>query len=37
MTPRELGALFAADAPPLTDEQVEAAARLLALDEAVAA
>lgn len=31
MTPRELGALLAEDAPPLTDEQVEAAARILAL------
>jgi hypothetical protein len=37
MSPRELGAMLAESAPALTDEQVEAAARILAIDEAVAA
>lgn len=39
MTPVEYGAHLAAQAPPLTEQQIEAAARILASvdDEAVAA
>lgn len=33
MTPRELGRLAAMDLPPISDEQVEAAARILATVE----
>lgn len=33
MTPRELGTLRAKSAPALTDEQVEAAARIFAMVE----
>ena len=37
MSPTEYGAHLAAQAAPLTDSQVEAAARILAFDEDVAA
>lgn len=37
MSPAEYGQLLAQSAPPLTDEQVEAAARILATVQAVAA
>ena len=37
LTPREAGVLMAQSAPPLTDEQVEAAARLFAVVESEAA
>jgi hypothetical protein len=37
MSPREAGALAAAALPPITDEQVEAAARILATVEMDAA
>lgn len=37
MTPTEYGSLLAKAAPPLTDEQVEAAARIFATLEDVAA
>jgi hypothetical protein len=33
MSPAEAGALLALDAPPLTEEQIEAAARILATVE----
>lgn len=36
MTPRELGALRAESAPALTEEQIEAAARILATVEGAA-
>lgn len=37
MTPREYGEILAAGMPPLTDAQVEAAARVLVTVEDVAA